>query len=255
MRMLTIGLSTALTLATAGLVTGPANAAIVVGTFSGVVTSGEARGNFGYAYDTPGDLTGKSITGTFRYDTDRLGPNCQPDSDFFGCFLGSGVSMTQTIDGVTEAFPGDPLPGSPAFNSADGAVLLYDLVGDAVNIYTRTWLGDPATVFDGRETGLSLILAPGGVGDATDPVITYDGAPLGLGYAYSMGGLTLLNNETYIYQLTEGFFTQNTRFAFRVDTFTSAAAVPEPTSWAFMILGFGLAGSLVRRRRGDVLAV
>jgi len=184
---------------------GSAQAAVVVGSFSGVITGGEARGNFGYAYDSPTDLTGKSITGTFSYDTERLGPTCQPGSYFFGCFLGSGVSMTQTIDGVTEVFPGDLLPGSPAWNDTDGAVALYDLVGDAVNIYTRSMLGDPATVYNERESGLALTLTPGGVDDATNPVISYDGAPTGIGYAYGLGGLTLLTNESKIYQLTGGY--------------------------------------------------
>jgi hypothetical protein len=30
----------------------------------------------------------------------------------------------------------------------------------------------------------------------------------------------------------------------------SATAVPDPTSWALMILGFGAAGALLRRNRG-----
>lgn len=35
----------------------------------------------------------------------------------------------------------------------------------------------------------------------------------------------------------------------------SVTAVPEPTTWAMMILGFGLAGSAIRRRQRSALAV
>lgn len=37
-------------------------------------------------------------------------------------------------------------------------------------------------------------------------------------------------------------------------TFASAAAVPEPASWALMILGFGGMGAMIRRRRTAMLA-
>src|SRR4051812_43102040 len=105
MRTLMIGLLAATALVAAR----PTNAAIVVGSFSGTITSGGALGNFGFAAAT--DLAGKAITGTFRYDTDLLGPNCPSSTAFFGCYLGTGMSMTQTIDGATETFPGLPLAG------------------------------------------------------------------------------------------------------------------------------------------------
>jgi hypothetical protein len=36
--------------------------------------------------------------------------------------------------------------------------------------------------------------------------------------------------------------------------FNAAGAVPEPATWAMMIFGFGLAGSLFRRRRAGLKA-
>lgn len=37
--------------------------------------------------------------------------------------------------------------------------------------------------------------------------------------------------------------------AFEFDNISGVLAVPEPTTWAMMILGFGAAGSMIRRRR------
>ena len=38
-------------------------------------------------------------------------------------------------------------------------------------------------------------------------------------------------------------------------TFTQTSGVPEPATWAEFILGFGLAGVMLRRRRGQTAAL
>ena len=43
--------------------------------------------------------------------------------------------------------------------------------------------------------------------------------------------------------------TSSYAFTLQGSTVSSAGAVPEPTTWAMMTIGFGLAGALVRRRR------
>ena len=42
---------------------------------------------------------------------------------------------------------------------------------------------------------------------------------------------------------------RSTEQAFEVDNVTITAAVPEPAAWGMMLLGFGLAGGALRRRR------
>ncbi len=43
--------------------------------------------------------------------------------------------------------------------------------------------------------------------------------------------------------------------SFEVDNFAgSIAAVPEPTTWAMMIMGFGAVGAVIRRRRQTLCA-
>ncbi len=248
MRAFPIALLAATTLALAQ----PVTAAIVVGTFSGTVTQGEARGNFGF--DTPTDLAGKPITGTFRYDTDLLGPDCS-GSSFFGCFLGTGMRVTQTINGVDEVFNGSPLAPDAGlqFNTGQSGLLLYDLVGDAMNLHTLSMIGRPATVYNQRETALAFGLTAGGIGDTGNPALTYDGTANGAVYSYVIGGQNFDVNRSQIYQLTAGFFTQQTSYDFTVDRVTfgiAAAAIPEPGTWALMIVGFGATGAALRRRHG-----
>ena len=248
MRTFVTGLMAAVALAAAH----PADATTVLGSFSGTVTAGTARGNFGF--DALTDLTGRRITGTFSYDTALLGPDCAPGAGFFGCFLGTGMSITQTINGVDEVFPGSPaVPGAGlAFNTAESGLLLYDLVGDAVNLHTLARIGTPASVYNEHETGLAFGLAPGGIGDTGNPVLAYDGPSDGPVYGYVIGGQRFDVNHSRIYQLTGGFFTQFTSYDFVVDHVTFGApspmGVPEPGSWALMILGLGAAGAMLRRR-------
>ncbi len=240
---------TSLLAAAALAVTPPASAAIVVGTFSGTVTQGEAIGNFGF--DTATDLTGLRITGTFRYDTDLLGPDCAPGLGYLGCFLGTGMSITQTINGVDEIFPGSQLPpeSGPEFNIARSGLVLYDLIGDTANLHTFSMLGTPASVYNEREAGVAFGLAPGASGDTGNPVLTYAGAADGKVDSYMLEDQFLQVNRSRIFQITGGFVTQQTTYAFTVDQATFSAAVPEPGAWALMIVGFATAGAALRRRQ------
>lgn len=243
-----------LTCAVAMAMGGAAEAAVVVGTFSGTITSGAAWGNFGYG--GPGfletDLTGQAITGTFRYDTSKL-TNCTDATSFFGCFRGGGVLITQTINGFTETITSSPAPEPDAETSGAGGLLLYSLTRDDANLHARSEAGMPNAVYTYRDVGLAFGLSRGAIADATNPVLTYDG-PIGAGSGLTSQGQRFAYNQTYIYQLTDGDLTQRTEFQFSIARATfalepAAAAVPEPAAWALMIGGFGMAGGVLRRRR------
>lgn len=245
MRMLVPGLLAAAAIAVAQ----PASAAIVVGTFSGTVTEGQAVGNFGFATST--DLAGMRITGTFRYDTALLGPDCAPGVSFLGCFLGTGMSITQSINGVDEIFPGSPLAPDPGLlrNTAKSGLVLHDLGGDKVNLHTLSMIGTPASVYNERDTGVAFGLDLGAIGDTGNPVVTYAGAADGTIHSINQGGQNFRANRSRIFQLTAGFVTQQTTYDFTIDSATFGAAVPEPGAWALMILGFATTGAALRRRR------
>ena len=51
-----------------------------------------------------------------------------------------------------------------------------------------------------------------------------------------------------------GYGEQAMQAAFDANSWSIAAAVPEPASWAMMIAGFGLTGAALRRRRIAVAA-
>jgi hypothetical protein len=63
---------------------------------------------------------------------------------------------------------------------------------------------------------------------------------------YAGGSASLINH-------TGGFPRSDMNFRTYVDTnFAPTGGVPEPASWALMISGFGMAGAVLRRRRGQV---
>ena len=248
MRILLTSLYAAALLAMAGA----AEATVVIGAFSGTITGGSANGSFGYAVDANADLTGQTITGTFRYDTRRLLANCAGATAFFGCFVGPGVTITETVNGVTATFISAPARASGLpYNSAEGGVLLYNLSADTANLRAHKILGDPSTVYDQYDVALAFQLPLGAIQDATNPVLAYDGPNVGPGGIYGAGGQFFGPNQTEIHELTATHYTQQTLFYFNVDhvSFGSGAVVPEPASWALMIFGFGAVGARLRRFR------
>lgn len=89
-------------------------------------------------------------------------------------------------------------------------------------------------------TGLSFL--------QTDPALTFLGAARSAeGSGFAFPGLVTAGSR--------GRFGPNFLFDVIPDAPTPGPGVPEPASWMMMILGFGLAGALLRRRRQEVAAV
>ncbi|MBX3483441.1 PEPxxWA-CTERM sorting domain-containing protein [Phenylobacterium sp.] len=66
--------------------------------------------------------------------------------------------------------------------------------------------------------------------------------------------LDFLNTATFGIQLDDPGVTYSSRSGVLVGS-TPSAAVPEPSTWAFMILGFGGAGALLRRRARPAVSI
>jgi hypothetical protein len=80
----------------------------------------------------------------------------------------------------------------------------------------------------------------------------YGGGPNAITSGWTAGqqNIGLIGNNLNMYVYNDGGAGDGSRIAFNVGT----GAVPEPGTWAMMIFGFGLAGSLIRRRRAGLRA-
>jgi hypothetical protein len=93
-------------------------------------------------------------------------------------------------------------------------------------------------------------------GDSTYRVEGYDGATLLYTLTGSVPGvpggvpwLTIAGNSTSVNRLVFTLTTQGTSTNFDNVVLDAAAPVPEPGTWALMIVGFGAAGFAMRRAR------
>ena len=121
------------------------------------------------------------------------------------------------------------LQGSYSIAFGPGVQALSFVFGglDSYNSVTLNFANAGAVSLFGQE--ISTGLAGTGAGPTNSGItgrVTYD-----------FGGTDILNSVTFA----------TSQAAFEIDEV--AAAVPEPTTWAIMLLGFGMIGSALRRRR------
>lgn len=170
------------------------------------------------------DVTlGESVTGvvrTFRQSVSGQAakPDVQPNN--LGSFLVIGAG--------TDAMP---MPGSFTVDlTATAPARVFSFVLgtlDAFNSVTLNFANSASQTFTGGQ-----IL----VGDQN--ASTAIGSPPASGrVTYDFGTSDFLTSITFA----------STQRAFEIDSLASAA--PEPAAWALMILGFGIVGSALRRRR------
>lgn len=136
-----------------------------------------------------------------------------------------------------------PLAGggiTPANYDVDGTTLL-SLSVNTTGISVTFTFDNPITAvgFDTRRMqNLSDLVLIGLGGQTVSPPVL----PLFLGYVSTTPFTTMTFTNQAGASVGDGFSVDNL-------TFSSSAAVPEPASWAMMIAGFGLVGTMVRRRR------
>lgn len=223
----------------------PAQAALVIVNFTGIITQGTDTS--GYFTGTPNtDLTTQGgvggppgpddtlplITGSFSYDTDAFPPDL---SGFYGGFT-DWLDVSVTIAGTTYSFesvPGDTYDYQTLLIANDDPV--YD------DRFGLVMLRDGA---DGSEQ-ITLDLE-------LEEFLTSNDLPAAFTYKSDSGG------KGFFY-LTTSFVTADANF-----TITCASseipcplpdvgpAVPEPAVWVNLILGFGLIGAFIRRRRSPL---
>ena len=104
---------------------GPAQSAVVEGTFTAVVTAASDPGQASFGRD-PADWVGREVHGSFRYDVDTAGVQNVSTANSAWTYASPTVSQewvnfTATIDGVT--FTGSP-PDSSYFSG--GTIQIWD---------------------------------------------------------------------------------------------------------------------------------
>jgi hypothetical protein len=245
----------------------PVEAKLAVLTVNGRITSGADGGNdlddvtngpggyvehfiAGTVFGTPGDLTGKSIS--FRFTYDSANPYLPASSggvfdDPFGDWLFSSKSEV-SIDGVTHDF----LPVAPVFIglSVDANLQLTDGSPDGLTGAFNGFTFSGGNVTDYRSGAFSFGATLPASFLSTDQTLPggLPGPGYGFGHAVASGtGAFSFSRQTCFLSCSYKAATGN--FILKSVSF---GAVPEPASWAMLIVGLGMtgaAGAAARRRR------
>jgi len=230
----TVAIAAGLTLAA------PASATVHQLTYQGVVTSAlDNTAEFGAG----ASLVGMSFTALVTYDDAKAGATHSGDT-YYDNYAGSGaanpVTATIMLNGVSRSFGATYGQDSrldrslqPGCLSDCTEVSFQQHAKDEYTkdgFYTLNYINLGGTSSNGALSGLAHT-AP----DFTNP-------PIDL-YAY----VNLFEQDIFTLDATH-----YAMVSVRIDSVTGG--VPEPATWALMLMGFGGAGALLRRRRADALA-
>lgn len=219
----------------------PAQAALFVATYSGVVKNG---------YDVSNVFGGASLDGvafSARYLIDDATSGASSNYGIYSSSIAGGTGFGHA-DGTSPVSAIYTI-GSLTFTSGQGGANVQqsnDLWGSDGTYHTAL----PGMALAGLQiNGYNQLQGPSivSISDFRTP-LEYD-VQSGDG---SFGGFTIGHFVSgSFYGLAGGSFS-NTHLSIG-PVASESSAVPEPTSWAMMIAGFGLAGSTLRRQRNRLL--
>lgn len=141
---------------------------------------------------------------------------------------------------ITSGDPFSPTISAAFFNGFSTATTFDDIFEFTIP-QNGFGSGSISTSFSGEPTQLVI----------TDLIIngtSYAIPPSGAGQSAIVGGIPIISGVLNTIQV-KGFTLGSGTYA---GTATFTAAIPEPTTWALMIGGFGLVGASMRRRRMTV---
>ncbi len=238
----------------------PAAATTIIVTVEGTVSYGSDD------YNTLGlgtDLAGLPVSMVFTFDDQTPGAdldNTQASGQYlrgYGPDRGTGYdfspgSAVVTIGGVDRSIGGDYDSGYSTTYYSGSDPLFQDSV--------QTYAGDEKYTYDSDQIVVERTLgyAQGGVGglDILSSASLYQSLDLQPGSDLSPWGSLQFESYDYVNSAyTESIFGSLNSYdlTFKVATLDGPlGAVPEPATWALMILGFGLVGGAMRRQRPEV---
>jgi hypothetical protein len=231
-----VALGAALMLASSG-----ASAATMIATYSGIVSSGvDASGSFGFGANTA--LNGLSAQLSFEYSTEAGTVFTQPN---YAQLIGAINRLTVTVSGISRSFDTfsyNAVAISDNVPPATGPVDQYDHIADFIG--RRDIFEENLNTFAFAQGSGSLL----------------DGFDFSKPQTFSVSNITFGSASFRFRSISDA--TRQTvddfRLSFPVQTLSisQAGAVPEPSTWAMLIVGFGAVGAGMRlsRRRETVLA-
>lgn len=203
-------------------------------------------------YDAFATFNGTQGAGNFYYLKLNAPNPATPMTVNTGCLFGLTCLQTADLDDGPAFYKStlDPFPVNTVLVPNDKLIALPDAGGVAVAFVAPT--DGTYTVFgqfdalDSEATGVGIFNFVVGVPTPVQPI---NAVPHGLTFGTTVH---LLAGQGVGFLFTPGAVADHdaTGFNFRV-----TSAVPEPTSWAMMIAGFGLAGGAFRQRRKPAMTV
>jgi hypothetical protein len=146
------------------------------------------------------------------------------------------VGSWSVFNDAAPIWNGSPPNGPIAYTGREAAALLF---GGTSNSYVISTAGPSVASINFR--AWYDVIGVGGHEFADDYSNKYLGAFYGPTDNYQCCGDAFANTNAASAFVRDNFVT-NVNYAFR-------AVVPEPATWAMMIMGFGLVGAAMRRRR------
>ena len=236
---LALGAAAALAASSAGAVTYKVYDQFNIAAGGGSITAA----NFAFGYLPGGDTFSGALTSFSRFDTACNGSvDYQCAATFSGdttpgVYKAAGAHATGTV----RFEPGELNLHTGASGEAAGVQFIAPVAGlyTFKGVFSVNDIDNPGGValsaFVGTDSEFSSTLA----------------GPLGTSSLFNFTAeLAADERVTFLVGRNGSYANDSTGFALTVST----GAVPEPSAWAMMILGFGGAGALLRRRRGEIFA-
>ena len=221
------------------------------------------------AADAFGSFTGTNGAGGFTYGSTN-GATFTPFTSNTNCVIAGTTCLQRSAPSLT----GDLLPG--AYQNSGAAFTFGTVNVPAISLVLHPGPADNGTTNNLESVYLAYTAPTAGVYNFSAAFKAVDSTPTGVGISsFTLSGLTgaatplasLVNSFGSSFSTTGsvtlaageafGFIIDKGLFYYNDSTSTafSISAAPEPATWGMMILGFGIAGAAVRRRRTATMAI
>ncbi|HEX7945974.1 MAG TPA: PEPxxWA-CTERM sorting domain-containing protein [Phenylobacterium sp.] len=185
---------------------------------------------------------------TFSFDPGAASPDngFTVINDFVDAtgITGSNFKIKTPPSDSEGAFPANSVPSGSSYLSVLGGGFANISFGGAFSAFQFDW---------GSIDSYNTLTIHGSNGDRVVVPGTMDFPNAANGNQFAPGTNGLFKVVGDVGETFTGITLASGQNSFEIDRVAVSGAVPEPATWAMMILGFGAAGSLLRRRRAMAL--